>query len=596
MHSETRTCQNCKTQFTIEPDDFAFYEKIRVPPPTWCPECRLQRRLMFLNHRSLYRRKCNLCGKNIIAIYAQDAPFPVYCPDCYWSDKWDAKSYGRDYNFSVPFFEQFRKLSWSVPHISLMALHSTLVNSEYNNLVSELRNCYLLFNSDYNENCAYGSEIEHSKECLDNTMIDSCELCYQGVNLINCYQSRFSVDCENCQNVWFSKNCVNCSDCVGCMNLRNKKYHIFNQPFTKEEYAAKIKELNLDSRHGLAEVRKHAAKVALELPQKYIHGRQNVNVSGDYINHSKNVRNTYIATESQDCRYCLWLLVKPNKDCYDYSQFGDNAERIYDSLVCGRGVSDVQFSSFCVDNTSSVYYSEYCYNASHMFGCSFIQRGNKYCILNKQYSEEEYKALLPKIIQHMEEMPYKDKQGRVYKFGEFFPPEISPFSYNETMAQEFFPLNKEEALAKGYSWRDPDERSYQATVRRGQVPDRLSEVSDSILDAIIECAHGGTCNEQCSHAFRIIPQELQFYRRLQLPLPELCPNCRSFERQAKRNPNKLWLRKCQCAGAKSESGVYANTVSHAHGVDHCPNEFETSYAPERPEIVYCEACYQNEVV
>ncbi len=57
----------------------------------------------------------------------------------------------------------------------------------------------------------------------------------------------------------------------------------------------------------------------------------------------------------------------------------------------------------------------------------------------------------------------------------------------------------------------------------------------------------------------------------------------------------MWHRKCQCAGAKSENGVYANTSKHDHGDNHCPNEFETSYAPGRPEIVYCEQCYNSEV-
>ncbi|MDI6602741.1 MAG: hypothetical protein QME57_01295 [Patescibacteria group bacterium] len=41
MNQEKCTCQNCKKEFVIEPEDFAFYEKIKVPPPTWCPECRL---------------------------------------------------------------------------------------------------------------------------------------------------------------------------------------------------------------------------------------------------------------------------------------------------------------------------------------------------------------------------------------------------------------------------------------------------------------------------------------------------------------------------------------------------------------------------
>ncbi len=49
MKEETKTCQNCKKEFQIEPEDFAFYEKINVPPPTFCPECRMIRRMMFLN-------------------------------------------------------------------------------------------------------------------------------------------------------------------------------------------------------------------------------------------------------------------------------------------------------------------------------------------------------------------------------------------------------------------------------------------------------------------------------------------------------------------------------------------------------------------
>ena len=37
----TGECQNCKTKFEITADDMRFYERIKVPPPTWCPECRM---------------------------------------------------------------------------------------------------------------------------------------------------------------------------------------------------------------------------------------------------------------------------------------------------------------------------------------------------------------------------------------------------------------------------------------------------------------------------------------------------------------------------------------------------------------------------
>src|SRR3989339_1540309 len=114
MESKTKTCQNCKHEFRIEPEDFDFYEKIKVPAPTFCPECRAQRRLAFRNERNLYKRKCDLCGKDIISRYSPEPPsgwkkpLKVYCPKCWYSDQWDPMEYGQDYDFSRGFFEQFK--------------------------------------------------------------------------------------------------------------------------------------------------------------------------------------------------------------------------------------------------------------------------------------------------------------------------------------------------------------------------------------------------------------------------------------------------------------------------------------------------------
>ena len=109
MNPETRTCQNCKNSFAIEPEDFKFYEKIKVPPPTWCPECRMMRRMMFRNERVLYRRKCNALGhdEEIISVFSPEKPFTVYDYKYWWSDAWNPFDYGRDYDFSKPFFQQF---------------------------------------------------------------------------------------------------------------------------------------------------------------------------------------------------------------------------------------------------------------------------------------------------------------------------------------------------------------------------------------------------------------------------------------------------------------------------------------------------------
>src|SRR3989344_3353963 len=129
MKPETKTCQNCKQKFVIESEDFNFYEKIQVPPPTFCPECRMVRRFCFRNDRTLYKVKCNASGhdESIISIFRPESVFPIYDHKFWWGDEWDPLIYGREYNFSKPFFEQFKELAFVVPLPSLWSYN--IVNS-----------------------------------------------------------------------------------------------------------------------------------------------------------------------------------------------------------------------------------------------------------------------------------------------------------------------------------------------------------------------------------------------------------------------------------------------------------------------------------
>src|SRR3989339_1289512 len=143
MNSETKNCQNCKKYFVIEPDDFAFYEKIKVPPPTFCPECRLIRRMAWRNERNLYKRKNDASqnGEEILSMYSPDSPYIVYDKEYWWSDKWDPLKYGQDYDFQKPFFEQFDELLKRIPLQALQLMNS--VKSQYCNYIDNNKNCYL---------------------------------------------------------------------------------------------------------------------------------------------------------------------------------------------------------------------------------------------------------------------------------------------------------------------------------------------------------------------------------------------------------------------------------------------------------------------
>ncbi|MCX6733087.1 MAG: zinc-ribbon domain containing protein, partial [Candidatus Roizmanbacteria bacterium] len=115
MNSETKKCQKCKEEFTIEPDDFAFYESMKVPSPARCPSCRMIRRMGWHGERILYKRDCDFTKESVITFYHPDSPHKIYKQEIWWSDKWDPKSYGQDYDFSKPFFDQWGKLFAKVP-------------------------------------------------------------------------------------------------------------------------------------------------------------------------------------------------------------------------------------------------------------------------------------------------------------------------------------------------------------------------------------------------------------------------------------------------------------------------------------------------
>ncbi|HEV7702579.1 MAG TPA: hypothetical protein VGO63_04030 [Candidatus Paceibacterota bacterium] len=576
---ETKNCQNCKQDFTIEPEDFNFYEKIKVPPPTFCPECRAIRRLMWRNERSLYHNTCASSGKKIISMFAPETGLTVYDRDIWWGDTWDPAFYGQEYDFSKSFFAQFKELLSRVPLANLG--NTNMVNSDYANHSLNCRNCFLLYASIGGENVSYSTGLANVKDSMDLYKISKAEQCYDDVLCSGIFNTHFSYDSDECINSKFLTSCLNLQDCLGCVNLRHKSYCIFNKQYTKEEYEKIRDSYDLGSYEGLEKFKKEYDSFVKAQFRRYAFIYKSVNVTGDNIMNSKNARMVFdIFGELENCKFVCHVAAGL-KESYDGYGAGAHAEFMYESVDTGAEGSRQLFSVLnhsCMETR----YTYMCYGAKFLFGCIGV-RNHDYYILNKKYTKEEYEKLLPKVIQHMKDMPYVDKKGRIYAYGEFFPEELSPFAYNETIVQEYYPLDVKVILERGLRLKDKEKRDYKIEVKTKDMPDHIKNTDESIVDKIIECMHKGQCEEQCTEAFKILSADLQFYKKINVPLPRLCPNCRHFGRLKKRNPFKLWPRECMC-----------EKDTHGHA-GKCEVEFETSYAPERPEIVYCEKCYQQEV-
>ncbi len=568
MNSETKVCQNCKQDFTIEPDDFAFYEKIKVPPPTFCPECRFERRLTFWNPTNLYHRKCDLCKKDSISMYSPEAPYTVYCPKCWWSDEWDHFKYGRNYDFNRPFFEQLDELWHEVPLLGLSLGSECLDTSPYNNYAGHLKNCYLLFEANFCEDSAYGVWVRDVRRVFDCSTIMLSELCYDCQNCFKssrCIGSRGNLT-ESLETI-FLRDSDNCQNCVASANLRNKKYYIFNKPYTKDTYHEEMKKWDLGSYAKYEELKQKAINHWKQFPPKPYYSEFATNWSGSYVFQSKNCKDCYEVSGVEDGRYLFSLYKAPIKDCYDVSCWGDNLSLAYECGVVGENVSNIRFCHESGINLYNAEYSKLSTGGSNHLGCVSVRKGD-YVILNKRYSPEEFEKLREKIISHMSEMPYTDEQGRIYRYGEFFPIDMDPFAYNESATQKFFPKTKEEIISSGYNWREPEVRKYSFTITADNLPDNIKDVKDSILQEVVSC-------KTCGRGFRIILSELQFLRQMNLPLPRRCSFCRieeKFDRWVKNL--KVIVRACDTCGAT----------------------FQTPHTPEDSPHILCKKCYLAEVV
>ena len=592
MNSETRNCQNCKKDFIIEPDDFSFYEKIKVPPPTFCPECRLIRRLGNREERSFFKDQCDFCGKEVVSLFSPESNLMVYCSPCWWSDNWDGTQYGRDYDFSKPFFQQFRELQQLVPNQATNGRNST--NCKYSHGQIRSKDCVFVFGGFQTINCYYCHSPILSCDSMDSDVIWNSDHAYETISSNRVYNTKFVYFSDDCIESSFLFNCIGCTDCFGCVNLRNQKYYIFNQRYSKKEYEKEILKWDLGSYKTIKKAQEKFMELYYKTPRRFTSIINSDNVTGDDIKNTKNCKNCFITRDGvENCKnvFTCGLLLK---DSQDVTFGGDTSELLYE--VSGSTQSQRVLFTRGSNNLVDVEYSENIYGGSNLLGCAKL-RQKKYCILNKQYTKEEYEKLVPRIKQHMNDMPYVDKKGRVYKYGEFFPVETFLWAYNETWANKYYPLTKNEALEQGYNWREPIKREYDITIKSKDLPDDIKNVSDAILGEVIECEHNNeSCNHQCTEVFKILQNELEFYRQMNLALPHLCPNCRYYERLKKVNPPKLYNRKCMCSGIESEDKNYKNTAQHIHGNEPCKNQFETAISEDRKEILYCEKCYQAEFI
>ncbi|MDD2870791.1 MAG: hypothetical protein PHS49_02275 [Candidatus Gracilibacteria bacterium] len=567
---ETKHCKNCNISFDITDKDLEFYEKVSpvfngqkylIPTPSLCPECRRQRRLSWRNETKLYKRNCNFTGKSVVSIYSPDKDFITYNQDDWWSDKYNPFDYGIDFDFYRPFFDQYLDLRKKVPRITI--LNGFSENADYGNHSYYNKNSYFVCSCGYVEDCYYCTTVANSKRCLDCLKVSNSQICYECIDSKDCYNCFYVKDSYNCSDLFLCEDCQGTKYCIGCKGLKNKSYYILNRQVSKNEYA-QIFDMIKNDMEFRNKLFLDYNKLKNSFPSKNLNIINSQNITNsDKIENSDQIYNCFECINSKNIKYCTEMMFLEAENNYDNDLWGENSSYIYE-VHCTGNSKNILFSNIVWGGYNIMYCDNCLGTPNNCFGCIGLKGNEQYCILNKQYTKEEYEKLVPKIIEHMM------KTG---EWGEFFPSSISPFGYNETVAVEYFPLTKEDAKEKGFNWSDYESPlpKVDKIIPANMLPENIADIPDDILNWAIESELELT--EGFSPLYRIIKQELEFYRKHNLPIPKRHPDQRHLDRMKLRNTRKLYDRKC----------------------DKCGVDMKTTYSPERPEIIYCESCYEKEV-
>lgn len=510
---------------------------LSIPPPPECPRCSRLRRQAWQNEKSLYHRTCDLSGKKIVSVYSPDKPFPVYGHEAWISDDWDAGSFAQPYDASRSFFEQFHELHRKVPRKAQNLVQCE--NCDFNNNLWSSKNAYLSFMSSYLVDCYYDYaswDVKNSIEVWYSKFIELSHTIISSENLYGC------IECERCFHsnaLRLCKRCSGCSHCFGCYGLKQKQFHIFNEPVGETEYHRFMREAAFGSWQANRDWRERAHAFFATLPQEAIVADDfSEDFTGNFVFRTVRSESCFVATDVEDC-VDLFESAR-TKDCagLDFS---------YTCTLCYDSASTIQsFQCAFLDNCSHCnesYYLSQCDNCTHCFGCVGLRR-KSFCILNKQYSEAEYFPVRNAIVTAL------TSRG---EWGSFFPIALSDFGYNETEAALNRPLRREDAASLGASWSEYQASSgapQQEVLSADALPDHIADAGDDVLLRAWRCT-------RTARPYRIIAKELEFHRGYEIPLPRIHPLERYRDLVAHHGGTSLQSSRC----TRCHTATHASTVA-----------------------------------
>lgn len=500
-----KECPTCHTQFVVTPEDETLLRQVGVDEPIECTPCVWRRLLSFFVFGRFRKTTSALSGKPIITNFPESTRFPLYERGEWVSDAWDPMEYGVEYDSARPFLDQLEGLVGRVPHPHQSGIKNT--DSEWCDDVWNSKNCYLCRSLLDCEDVSYAYRTFACKNSIDLAFCFKSEASYDSLYCFNCYQVRYCFNAHDSMDSAFLYDCRNVQDCFMCWNLRNTQHCIRNVQYSKDEYEKKRAEFDTASFAGVAHLKEEFWRhVAEDAVHRLNYNLKTVTSTGNFLSECKGCTNCYFLDKSENCRHVF----RGFTDTDTIHAVASMCEKCALSSLDAY-IYETVATSHCTSCRYSAYL-DYCEECEYCFGCVGLRK-KQYCILNKQYSKEEYAATIERMKADMR------TRG---EWGAFFPYGAGYCGYNFTVAHWYFPETKEGAERFGGRWEEQNDADALG-MSEHEIPDRIDDVPDDLPAQPIRCPKSGW-------RFNIAPRELEFYRKYRIPVPHHHFDVRTLER------------------------------------------------------------------
>ena len=180
-------CEVSGQEFQISKFEKKQRKKLETPLPVQLPKYTFRNLGAFWTHFNIYKRKSDYSGKEIVSVYNEDCPYPVW-----QREEWvkHANPPAANYNYQKPFFEQLWELfqQCPIPHNTGMMNE----NCEFTDDFWHSKNCYLCHSGYDNEDLSYCFRLLHCKDCQFSVFSFNSQLCTDIINSKNCYNVCFA--------------------------------------------------------------------------------------------------------------------------------------------------------------------------------------------------------------------------------------------------------------------------------------------------------------------------------------------------------------------------------------------------------------------